>query len=190
MPLTGFDWVFIAIFGLCVLLGLQRGLIREGLGLLVWAVAILAGNWYCALLAPHLPDMMNSEELRIIVAFVLIVIAGVIIGGIVTRFINTMIQWAGMSGFNRLLGGAFGALKGGAILAVIGVAVPLTPFAQMSGWQQSQLRPMISQLQDSIVGQYHHFNTGRLSEQTSSLLDNARRTGAETLQRVEDNVRK
>lgn len=190
MPLTGFDWAFIAIFGFCVVMGLQRGLIREGLGLLVWIIAIIAGNRYCAILAPHLPDMMNSEELRIIVAFVIIVIAGVIAGGIVTRCLNAMIQWAGMSGFNRLLGGLFGALKGGAILALIAVVIPLTPFVHMAGWQQSQLRPMIVSLQDTLIGQYHHLDTTRLTQQTSIMFESVQRSSIDVVERVSDNVKK
>ena len=152
MALTGFDWCFIAIAGFCTVMGLRRGLIHEGLGLLVWAVAFLAANRYCGALAPHLPAMFASEELRLIVAFAALILGCVLVGGLVVRTLKSMIDWAGMGGFNHVLGALFGALKATAILVLLNVVIPMTPFGQMSGWQHSVLRPMIAQAQGVLTG--------------------------------------
>ena len=152
MALTGFDWCFIAIAGLCTFMGLRRGLIHEGLGLLVWAVAFLAANRYCGILAPHLPSMFASEELRLIVAFAALIIGCVLVGGFIIRMLKSMIDWAGMGGFNHLLGGLFGAFKATAMLVLLNIIIPMTPFGHMSGWQQSVLRPMLGQAQGVLAG--------------------------------------
>lgn len=152
MPLTGFDWCFIAIAGFCIVMGLRRGLIHEGLGLLVWAVAFLAANHYCGALAPHLPAMFASEELRLIVAFAALILGCVLVGGIIIRTLKSMIDWAGMGSFNHLLGAVFGALKATAIIVLLNVVIPMTPFGQMSGWQHSVLRPMITDIQWLLTG--------------------------------------
>ena len=75
--------------------------------------------------------------------------------------LKSMIDWAGMGSFNHLLGALFGALKAAAILTLLSVIMPMTPFGQMKGWQQSQLRPMIAQAQSVMAGKL-----GTLVQQT------------------------
>lgn len=152
MALTGFDWGIVAIAAFCTLMGLKRGLIHEGLGLLVWAVAFLAANHYCGALAPLLPDMFDSNDLRLVVAFAVLIIGCVLVGGVVIRMLKSMIDWAGMGSFNHLLGAIFGALKAIAILVVLNIVIPKTPFGQMQGWQHSLLRPMITDVQGLLAG--------------------------------------
>lgn len=152
MALTGVDWCFIAIAGFCTVMGLRRGLIHEGLGLLVWAVAFLAANHYCGVLAPYLPAMFASEELRLIVAFAALILGCVLVGGTIIRLLKSMVDWAGMGSFNHVLGAIFGALKAMAILVLLNVIIPMTPFGQMNGWQQSLLRPMITDAQGVLAG--------------------------------------
>ena len=159
--LTGFDWCFIAIAGVCILMGLRRGLIHEGLGLVVWVVAFVTANHYCGVLAPHLPDLFSSAELRLVVAFVALAVGCITVGGALVRMLKSMIDWAGMGSFNHLLGALFGALKAAAILTLLSVIMPMTPFGQMKGWQQSQLRPMIAQAQSVMAGKL-----GTLVQQT------------------------
>lgn len=187
MALTGFDWCFIAIAGFCVLMGLRRGLIHEGLGLLVWAVAFWAANRYCSLLAPRLPDMFSSEELRLIVAFAALVLGCVVVGGVAVRMLKSMIDWAGMGSFNHLLGALFGALKAAAILSLLNVVIPMTPFGQVKGWQQSQLRPIVTQIQTLLTGKL-----GMLVHQTfeQHVLPAARRAEAAGTQAASEMVLK
>ncbi|WP_027349043.1 CvpA family protein [Halotalea alkalilenta] len=164
MSLTWLDWVFIAILALCVLLGAMRGLIREGLGLVVWVVALLTARAFCIQVGELFVDYIDNPSVRVVVGFVLVTFVVVILGGLCIRLLNAMVEWVGMGSFNRLLGALFGAAKGSAVLALIGVVIPLTPFAQMEAWQGSQLRPMVASLQQVIVDQYQ-----RLQERQSPL---------------------
>ena len=55
LPLTGLDWVMLAVLALSLVVGLVRGLVFEALSLAGWVVAWFAAQWAAPLLAPSLP---------------------------------------------------------------------------------------------------------------------------------------
>lgn len=156
MILTWLDWGFIAILAVCVLMGMVRGLIREGLGLVVWIVALLTARAFCVQVGELFSAYIENPVLRMVVGFVLVAFAIVVVGGACIRALNAMVDWAGMGSFNRLLGGVFGAAKGCVILGVIGIILPQTPFDQLPEWQNSILRPKVTTLQGILYEQYEH----------------------------------
>jgi len=154
MTLTWLDWIFVAILALCVLMGMVRGLIREGLGLVVWIIALLVARAFCVQVGEFFHDSITNPVIRMVVGFVIVAFVVFILGGFCIKLLNALVSWVGMGSFNRLLGGVFGAIKGLVVLAVIGIVIPVTPFADIPAWQQSVFRPNVVSLQGVLYQQY------------------------------------
>lgn len=164
MTFTWLDWGFVAILAMCVLMGVVRGLIREGLGLVVWIVALLVARAFCVETGALLTDYIENALLRTVVGFVIVAFGVIVAGGLCMRFLNAVVSWAGMGSFNRVLGGVFGAVKGAVIIALIGVLIPLTPVAETPAWQQAALRPTVSLLQAEIATRYQQLKQGQSAD--------------------------
>lgn len=151
MTLTWLDWAFLAVLAMSMLAGFMRGLVREALGLGAWIAALLASRLFAQPVADMLTGYIEHPDIRLVLAFILVIFVVVMLCGIVIRVMHAAIEWVGMGFFNRLAGAAFGILRGGAILVLATVVISLTPLVQLQAWQQAQLRPSFEDLRDWTV---------------------------------------
>ncbi|MDN6179696.1 MAG: CvpA family protein [Halomonas subglaciescola] len=153
MTLTWIDMVFLAVLALSMLAGFARGLVREALGLAAWVVALMAARVLVEPVAELLDGWISSVDARLVLAFVLVVIAVILVCGIVIRALHAAIVWVGMGFLNRLAGAAFGLARGCAILLVATVLLTLTPLEKLEAWQDATLRPTFEQLRGWALSQ-------------------------------------
>ncbi len=67
--------------------------------------------------------------------------------GLVNYLLGQLVEKAGLSGMDRIMGMAFGALRGVLIVAVLILVLrEFTPVQQDRWWQKSQLIPHVEQL--------------------------------------------
>ncbi|MCE2917839.1 MAG: CvpA family protein [Rubrivivax sp.] len=130
------DIALLTVIGLSVAVGLWRGFVFECLSLAGWLVAWFGAQWAVPFLAPHLPGW--GTGLNLAAAFVIGFIAVLVAWGLLSRLIRMLIQATPLSIPDRLLGGGFGALRGGVLLLALALGVALTPAAQSDAWRQSQ----------------------------------------------------
>lgn len=139
MNLPGWiDMALIAALVLSVLLGLWRGFVLEVMALAGWVVAYFAAQWLAPQLAPHLPIGERGSHLNFAVAFGLCFFGTLILWGLASRVVRLLVNATPLRGADRVLGAAFGALRGVALLLVLTAFVTLTPAAQSPEWQTSQ----------------------------------------------------
>ena len=139
--MAALGWVDLALLGalvLSMLIGLWRGLLLEVLALAGWVVAWFGAHWLAPQWAPHLPVGDPGSSLRAAVAFVAAFVAVLIGCGIAARLLRLLLQATPMRGVDRLLGGAFGLLRGVVLLLVITAVVALTPAASAPEWHASR----------------------------------------------------
>ncbi|WP_104201915.1 CvpA family protein [Billgrantia saliphila] len=153
MTLTWIDWGFLALLSVSTLAGFMRGLVREGLGLAAWIIALLAARLLAEPVADLLAGVIDNPDGRLVLAFVLVILGVVLLCGIVIRMVHAAVEWVGMGFFNRVSGACFGAARGAAVLVVATILISLTPLVQLQAWQQAQLRPSFEQLRDWVVDQ-------------------------------------
>ncbi|MCG7599148.1 CvpA family protein [Halomonas sp. McH1-25] len=151
MTLTWLDWAFLAVLSMSMLAGFLRGLVREALGLGAWIVALLASRLFAQPVADMLEGYIEHPDIRLVLAFILVIFVVVMLCGMVIRGMHAAIEWVGMGFFNRLAGAGFGILRGGAILVLATVIITLTPLVQLQAWQQAQLRPSFEGLRDWTI---------------------------------------
>ncbi|MCE3026099.1 MULTISPECIES: CvpA family protein [Salinicola] len=158
MTLTWLDYAFLLVLTISMLAGFMRGLVREALGLGAWIVALLAARVFAQPLGEMLEPYISHPDARLVLGFVLVIFVVVMVCGFVIRLLNAAIEWVGMGFFNRVAGACFGLARGAAILVIATVVIGLTPLAQLSAWQQAQLRPAFESLRAWAVVQLEGWN--------------------------------
>lgn len=153
MALTWIDMLFLAVMALSMLAGFARGLVREALGLAAWVAALVAAKALAEPVAAMLDGVIESFDARLVLAFVLVVLAVILLAGLVIRLLHAAIVWVGMGFLNRLAGAVFGVIRGAAVLLVATVLLTLTPLEQLQAWQDARLRPTFEQLHGWVLGQ-------------------------------------
>lgn len=134
------DWIILATILLSVLLAAAQGFFYEVFSLAGVIVGYLLAAWNYRRLAGWLSPYVNSAWVAEMAAFLLIFLALVILAGILGRILRWLLKRAGLRWFDRLLGAAFGVLRGVLLVAITLLAV--TTFAPGSRWlSHSQLAP-------------------------------------------------
>ncbi|QJQ94040.1 MULTISPECIES: CvpA family protein [Halomonadaceae] len=153
MSLTWLDWIFLAVLSMSMLAGFTRGLVREGLGLAAWIIALFAARIFAEPIADMLSGLIDNADGRLVLAFVLVIFVVIMLCGIVIRMVHAAVEWVGMGLFNRMAGALFGALRGAAILVLATVLISLTPLSQLEAWRNAELRPAFEELRGWVVSQ-------------------------------------
>jgi len=135
--MTVFDYVFLAIIGLSVLISIMRGFVREVLSLAGWIIAFFVARTYCLELASLLPAAIPGEPLRILAAFLILFLAVLLITSLLAIAISLLFRQVGLSWVDRLLGAFFGMARGGIIALVMVLVGGLTSLPQDARWRNA-----------------------------------------------------
>jgi membrane protein required for colicin V production len=135
--MTVFDYVFLSVLGLSAILGLWRGLVSEVLGLVAWALALIAAGRYVDVAALQLENMFADSRLRVAAAFSLIFFAVLLLSFLIKLLFRKLLRAVGLGAADRFLGAVFGAVRGFVIaLAVVWIG-SLVGMSRETWWKQS-----------------------------------------------------
>ncbi len=158
------DYVIIAIIVVSSIISLIRGFAKEALSLLVWVLSIGLAWAFFRELAIALEPWIELQSARLGVAFAIIMITVLIVGGLINYIIFQIIEKTGLSGTDRLLGMVFGTIRGAALVTVLVWLAGLTPFPEDDWWQKSVLLDDFTQLTERIknalpddIGEYFNY---------------------------------
>ena len=143
------NWVDYFIIGTIVvstLVSLLRGFVREALSLTVWVLAFGVGWAFHADLAPAFAQWIPTPSLRLGAAFGLLVVVTLLFGGIVNYLVGRLIDEAGLSGTDRILGMGFGLARGALVIGVLVLLACATPLPGDPWWRESMLLGHFEQL--------------------------------------------
>lgn len=136
------DLGIIVLIVLSAVIGLVRGFVREALSLATWIAAASFAVLYFDQLAEHVPFAVQSKIARIGIAFAVIFLGVLVIGSIINYILSAAVSSVGLGGVDRVLGGAFGILRGGLIITLLVLLmVAMTPFPKSAWWKDSRLMP-------------------------------------------------
>lgn len=131
------DWLLLAALLISVVIGIWRGLVYEVLSVCAWVAAFLVAQAFGWQVAQGLPLGSLSDPLRLAVGFVLVFIGVAFLGGLVAWLVKKLVASVGLRPIDRVLGGAFGLLRGGLLLLALSVVVGLTPMRAEPAWRES-----------------------------------------------------
>lgn len=131
------DWIFVAVLCISLVVGLWRGLVYEILSVLNWIAAFVLAQWFAPTAAQWLPLTGATEVVRYAVGFVLVFVLSLFAGGLLAFVIRKLVAAVGLRPVDRVLGAAFGLVRGVVILLVLTVVVGMTPLVKGVWWQES-----------------------------------------------------
>lgn len=106
------DYLLLAILLISTVMSARKGFSREIIGLAAAFVALVLGMWFYGLAGSYVVRYVSSTRVANLIGFLLVVcgvlLVGALVGWIVSRFLRTI----GLSFFDRLLGAAFGLVRG------------------------------------------------------------------------------
>jgi membrane protein required for colicin V production len=134
------DWLILMVMVVSVIAAASEGFFHQAFGIAGLIVGYLLAAWQYHRLAARFEPHLKSPWLGEIAAFVVIFIGVVIVAGIAGRIVRWAMREAGLTMFDRLLGGLLGLLKGALFVAVI--LMGMTAFTPTSTWLEgSDLAP-------------------------------------------------
>ena len=135
------DYIIIGIIAFSIIVSLLRGFVREVLSLSSWVVAFIVASQFYPSLAAYLTQI-DSLYIRNGTAIGILFVLTLIVGAIVNFVIAQLVDKTGLTGTDRVLGAAFGLLRGVLIVAaVLFFLDTFTNFEQTEWWKESKLIP-------------------------------------------------
>ena len=193
------DVAICLILFISVGIGIYKGFVKETLSLLSLILALLLAFYLSTYpvqwLMPVSQDWggdwlgfnITGESIVFVVSFILIFILALIIGNKTSNVLSNLVsQSTILKGMNRILGAAFGLVRGAIIIMLLIIFAGLTKVSIYDWWNQSHLLPPFIDVAKRIVAilpkQYSwHFDFGLpdVGTDTSTELNFAPRREAE-----------
>ena len=142
------DYLLIAILLFSGVMSARKGFSREIIGLAAAFFALLLGMWFYGSAGALIAPIISSPRVADLVGFLLVVAAVLIAGGMLGWIVNRFLRTIGLSFFDRLLGAAFGVLRGLLIaMALLTAFMAFGPYvesdAASSAVVHSQIAPYV-----------------------------------------------
>lgn len=148
--MVAIDWLLLGIVLLSALMGAYRGFVREALALAAWVVAIWGAWQFGDEAAQWLPDFVEDPVVKLWAARLLMLIAALFVVGVISKLMSMLMEEAGLSGTNRLLGAGFGIARGYVLGAVIVALLQSFGFDESPWWNESKLIPYAAPIADRL----------------------------------------
>jgi membrane protein required for colicin V production len=135
------DYLVILAIIASAAVGAWRGFLREAVALAAWVIALFLAWHFSDLIAPHLGGLMSDSGVRPWAARVIIVLLVLLLGAGVGAGLAHFVRLSIFSGMDRLLGFAFGLLRGLVLLGVFVILAQLLRLPEEQWWRNSMLIP-------------------------------------------------
>jgi membrane protein required for colicin V production len=110
--LNWLDYAIVAIFLFSVVQSFRRGFSREVIGLAATFFAFLLAMWFYGLAGSVVSPYVGSERTSNMIGFFMVVIGVLLLGSVAGWMVNRFVRSVGLSFFDRMLGAAFGLVRG------------------------------------------------------------------------------
>jgi membrane protein required for colicin V production len=134
------DWLIVAILVYSIAISWFKGFVREVLGLITVLAAVLLAAWFYRGVGGLFKDVVRTENIALFLGFSLIFVMTLLVGFITIWLVTKFMKFAKVDWADRLLGAAFGFIRGWVFSAAVLLA--LTAFEiQTEKLKNSELAP-------------------------------------------------
>lgn len=133
------DGALLLVLLVSVVVGMWRGLMYEVLSVAAWVAAFVLAQAHADRVAGWLPLGDLSPAVRMAIGFAIVFVGCAFVGGLLAWTVKRLVAAVGLRPIDRVLGGAFGLLRGAVVLLAVTVVVGMTPLREQSGWKSSQV---------------------------------------------------
>jgi membrane protein required for colicin V production len=146
------DYLLLLVIGSSVLSGFMSGFARVGVSFIATVVGIFCGLWFYGIAAAYVVDYVSSRAIANLIGFFVIFVGIHILGAIVGHILARFFKWVGLSWLDRLLGGAFGLVRGAVIaVALVTVLLAFAPSSPPRLVTESKLMPYLASVSDVLA---------------------------------------
>ncbi len=145
--MSTFDIFLLIVILLSAVMGLMRGLFKEVFSLVILLGAFLIATYFAPAMSDALVSQFGNESLRYGVAFGLLFVGTLLVGGILSYLGGKLLNSSGLSGTDRFFGFVFGALRG-AVVCLVGLIAARSFFQGSDWWVASEIAPMLLGFED------------------------------------------
>jgi membrane protein required for colicin V production len=152
------DYLIIAAILISAVAGAMRGFLREAVAFGAWIIALFLAWHFADLVEPHLGGLMADSDVRPWAARVIIVVLVLLLGAGIGALLGHFVRLSIFSGLDRLLGFAFGVLRGFLLLGVFVILGQLLRLPAEGWWRHSLMIPYGESIANglrSLVGEVH-----------------------------------
>jgi len=149
--LTSFDYIVLIIIGISIVVSMMRGAVREVLAILGWIAALYTARTYASQLVPLLPPDIPTESLKVLAAFVILMLGVLLIASLLSIALSSIIKKIGLNWLNRGLGGLFGFARGLLIVCVLVFLAGLTSLPKDARWTNAMFSAPLEVLVKSML---------------------------------------
>jgi membrane protein required for colicin V production len=121
------DIVLIAALALSVVGGAAAGFAKVGIGFAAAVAGFFCGLWFYGAAGSFFLPYVSHKGIAGFLGFALIFLAFVIGGALIGKLLGTLFKWTGLSWLDRILGAAFGVVRG--LVIAVAIVVALMAFA-------------------------------------------------------------
>jgi membrane protein required for colicin V production len=130
--MTAADWVIVAVIVASVVQAAISGFFQEAFAIGGLVCGYLLAAWQYHWLADRFAQFLKPPWLAESAGFLTILLVVALLGGLTGRLVRWVAKEAGLTFFDRVLGGVLGLLRGCLIVAI--VLVSMTTFTPTSRW--------------------------------------------------------
>jgi membrane protein required for colicin V production len=134
-----------------IVIGYVRGLVKEAISIAALAVAIWAALYFGPVVGEISQSWISSVEMQVWFGRVLVFSIVLSVGSLISWGISKLVRLSVLSGLDRMLGSAFGALRGLLVVALFVLVGDVTGFDKNNWGRKSRLLPYIEVVADWIT---------------------------------------
>lgn len=125
--MTLLDWVFLAILVSSVVGSIIKGFVREAISLASVILGIILACWYFATVGRFFVSFVKTQDIADLIGFILVLLVCIVAGALLSRIVSKFVRAVSLEWFDRLLGAAFGLLRGWLIGSVLFLCLTAFP---------------------------------------------------------------
>lgn len=137
--MTVFDLIVIAIVAVSVGISIWRGMVREVLALASWIGAFWIAKELAGFTATWLPDSVTNPGLRLMFGFIVVMLTSLLVFSFASTLVVHLVKVAGLTASDRMLGAAFGLLRGLLIAVTVVLLGGMTSAPREPYWRDALL---------------------------------------------------
>jgi membrane protein required for colicin V production len=152
------DYLVILAILVSALVGALRGFLRESIALGAWIIGLFLAWHFADVIEPHLGGLLSDPTVRPWAARVIVIVLVLLLGAATGAILGHFVRLSIFSGMDRLLGFAFGLLRGFVLLGVFVILGQLLRLQGEGWWRHSLMIPYGESMANglrTIVGEAH-----------------------------------
>jgi membrane protein required for colicin V production len=139
---TFLDWMILVLLAVSIVSSILKGFARETISLASVIVGLLLASWFFPLFGRFFGNFVKTQDIASLLGFATIFFACVFLGVLISLIVNKLLEAVHLKWFDRLLGAAFGLIRGWLIGAVLFLMLTAFP-VQLESVKNARLAPYL-----------------------------------------------